>query len=440
MEVTYTHCAGMDVHKKTVVVCCITPGSQGEKEIETRTFGTMTQDLLALSDWLTSKGITHVAMESTGELWKPVYNILEANFTVLVVNAKHIKNVPGRKTDVRDAQWIAALLRHGLVRGSFIPPLPQRDLRDLTRQGTSLVQERARVTNRLHKVLEWANIKLTSVATDVNGVSARSILEAIVSGQGDPQVLAGLAKGRMRHKQPELERALTGLVRDHHRFLIANHLVHLDFLDEQMAVFEAKIAEFIQAQTTSEEPPAPDSSSSVGQAAAAERPLSWEEAVELLDTIPGIGRVAAEILVAEIGTDMRRFPSEEHLASWAKVCPGNNESAGKHHSGKTGHGNASLIRCLVQAAHAASRTRGCYLAALYRRLVKRLGVQKAIVALAHRILVIAYHILLKREPYRELGVNYLDERRKEHVVNRMRSRIEQLGYKVTLEPVAVTAS
>jgi transposase len=224
MEVTFTHCAGLDVHKKTVVACCITPGLKGEKQTEIRTFGTMTVDLLALSDWLTSKQITHVAMESTGEFWKPIYNLLEGNFELLVVNAKHIKNVPGRKTDVKDAEWIAELLRHGLIRGSFIPPQAQRDLRDLTRQRTNLVQDRATVVNRLQKVLEWANIKLSSVATDVTGVSARAMLEAIVQDQVDPAALSELARGRLRKKRDALEQALTGVVRDHHRFMIAQHL------------------------------------------------------------------------------------------------------------------------------------------------------------------------------------------------------------------------
>lgn len=242
MDVTYTHCAGLDVHKKSVVACCITPGIKGEKQVEIRTFGTMTADLLALSDWLSSKGVTHVAMESTGEFWKPLYNILEGNFELLVVNARHIKNVPGRKTDVKDAEWIADLLRHGLLRGSFIPPQPQRDLRDLTRQRTNLVQDRATVVNRLQKVCEWSNIKLSAVATDITGVSARAMLEAILAGNTTPTALAELAKGRLRNKRSELERALNGVVRDHHRFMLAQHLAQIDFLDEQIALFDEQIA------------------------------------------------------------------------------------------------------------------------------------------------------------------------------------------------------
>ncbi len=251
MEITYTHAAGLDIHKKTIVACCFTPGPKGKPQKEIRTFGTMTQDVLALAAWLTSKGITHVAMESTGEFWKAVYQILEASFMVLVVNAQHIKTVPGRKTDVKDAEWIADLLRHGLLKASFIPPLPQRDLRDLTRQRTNLVQDRARVVNQLQKVLEWANIKLTSVVTDIMGVSARAMLAAIVGGEADQEVLADLAQGRLRAKQAELEQALVGYVRDHHRFLLARHLIHIDFLDEEIGRFDQEIETYIATTTPS---------------------------------------------------------------------------------------------------------------------------------------------------------------------------------------------
>ncbi len=296
MEVTYTHCAGLDVHKKTVVVCCLTPALDGKPQSETRTFSTLTQDLLRLADWLTSQGITHVAMEATGEFWKPVYAILEASFTVLVVNAHHIKNVPGRKTDVKDAEWLADLLRHGLLRASFIPPLPHRDLRDLTRQRTNLVQDRATVVNRLQKVLEWANLKLASVATDVPGVSARAMLAAIVGGEDDPAVLADLAHGRMRAKRVVLAQALTGRVRDHHRYLIAQHLLHLEFLEEQIADLEQQIATDIANEPPLDEPMLHDAPGSphrtappdtTGATAAPPSPLPWAEAVQLLDTITG---------------------------------------------------------------------------------------------------------------------------------------------------------
>ncbi len=446
MELLYTHVAGLDVHKKTVVVCCRIAGPNGQPRRETRTFSTMTADLLALSAWLTSLEITHVVMESTGEFWKPLYNLLEASFIVLVVNAQHVKQVPGRKTDVKDAEWLAELLAHGLLRGSFIPPLPQRDLRDLTRQRTNLVRERATVVNRLHKVLEWANLKLTSVATNIVGVSARAMLEAIVDGQGDAAALAELAQGRMRSKRKALEQALTGRVRDHHRFLIAKHLIHIDFLDEQIAEYDEQILAHIAAQSPTPAPvDAPSPTVGPGRSISAAVPsdevvpLSWEEAVSIWDDIPGIGRRVAEQLVAEIGTDMSRFPSAAHLASWARIAPGNNQSAGKHHSGKTGHGNQWLRSALIQAAHAAVKVKESYLAAFYHRLVGRRGKKKAIVAVAHKILTIAYTLLQKRERYQEPGATYWDERRKDQLVHRMRNRIERLGYTVQLEPVAVAA-
>ncbi len=355
MEVTYTHCAGLDVHKKTIVACGIV-SSPGQKPVrKTQTFGTWTSDLLALSDWLSGQGITHVAMESTGEYWKPVYNLLEANFTLLVVNAQHIKNVPGRKTDVKDAEWIADLLRHGLVRGSLIPPLPQRDLRDLTRQRTKLVQEKAAVVNRLQKVLEWSNIKLASVVTDVTGVSARAMLKALVAGVEDVRELADKAKGRLRSKRQQLEGALNGNVRSHHRFLLTHHLTHLDFLEAQIAIFDDQIQTQILAQTLSPQ----SSSNSSGDTIennlreSDDSPLTGEQAIILLDTIPGVGQATGEMLLAEIGLDMSRFQSAAHLAKWAKLCPGNHESAGKRYSGRTGQANSWLRTGLVQAAHAA---------------------------------------------------------------------------------------
>jgi transposase len=400
----------------------------------------MTADLLALSDWLTSQQITHVTMESTGEFWKPIYNLLEGQFEILVVNAQHVKNVPGRKTDVRDAEWLADLLRHGLLRGSFIPPRPQRDLRDLTRQRMNLVQDRVTVVNRLQKVLEWANIKLTSVATDITGVSARAMLEAILQGQVDASILAELARGRMRSKLPELERALSGRVREHHRFLIANHLAQIDFLDEQIVGFDAEIAKRMEPPEPPQDQTDPRDQTPPTEAQGADSPLSWEAAVALLDTIPGIGRRAAEQILAEIGPDMRRFPTEAHIASWARLSPGNNESAGKRFSGRTGHGNRFLRSCLVQAAHAAVRVKDSYFKSFYHRLAGRRGVKRAIVAVAHRILIAAYHMLSRHEPFRELGATYLDERNRTRVVKGATRRLEQLGYRVTLEPGAVAAA
>ncbi len=434
MQITYTHAAGLDVHKKTVVACIFTPGPQGKSHKEIRTFGTMTQDLLALVDWLTANQITHVAMESTGEFWKPVYNLLEGSFTVVVANAQHIKTVPGRKTDVKDAEWIADLLRHGLLKGSFIPPLPQRDLRDLTRQRTNLVQDRARVVNQLHKVLEWANIKLTSVVSDVMGVSARAMLAAIIGGEVDQGVLAELAQGRLRAKQAELERALEGHVRPHHRFMLVQHLSHIDFLDGQIAESDRQIATVIESQSP---PPSPPSSPVDPAPTTRIAPLPgdtpagavpWEEAVTLLDSAPGIGRTLAEQIIAEVGTDMTRFPSEGHLASWAKVCPGNHESAGKRHSSKTGKGSRWIRTALVQAAWAAVKVKDSHLAAVYRRLAVRRGKHKAIMAVAHRLLVAIYHMLKERMPYREIGAAPQSELAKRKVVERLQRQIERLGY------------
>ena len=443
MEVLYSRCAALDVHKKTITACRVHTKSRGQKVQETTTFGTTTAELLRLLDWLLEWGCTHVAMESTGVYWKPVYNILEGHVEILLVNAQQVKQVPGRKTDVSDAEWLAELLRHGLLRGSFVPPRPQRELRDLTRQRSKLVQERAAVVNRLQKVLEDANIKLASVVSDVMGVSARAMLKEIVAGQTDPSVLADLARGRLRHKRAKLEQALRGRVSDHHRFLLVTHLTHIDFLEEQIALFDREIAARIEqtpppSMTPSQDSPAAPSEPGGGEGA----PLTYAQAVELLDTIPGVDRRLAEVMVAEMGIDMSRFPSERHLASWAGVAPGNNESAGKRRSGKTPPGNRALRTGLVQAAHAAVRKKGSYLSAQYHRLAARRGKKRAIVAVAHSILVMAYHILSRQEPYRELGGNYFDERKREFVVNRLIHRLEKLGYQVVLEfkPVAALAT
>lgn len=348
------------------------------------------------------------------------------------------------RTDVKDAEWIADLLRHGLLRGSFIPPQAQRDLRDLTRQRTNLVQDRATVVNRLQKVCEWANIKLSAVATDITGVSARTMLEAILAGRTEPQTLAELAKGRLRNKRSELERALNGSVRDHHRFMLAQHLAQIDFLDEQIAQYDGQIVEHM-AGSTPNSPSQPSSAPAAAIATSGDAPLpvvaplSWEEAVVLLDTLPGVNRRGAEMLLAEIGADMSRFPSAAHLASWAKVAPGNNESAGKHYSGATGHGNRWLRTGIVQAAWAAVRVKKSYLSSFYHRLAARRGAKRAIFAVAHRMLIAVYHMLTKREAYHDLGATYLDERNKANVVKRTVRRLEQLGYQVTIEPTPSVA-
>jgi len=441
MDVLYPVCAGLDVHKKLVVACICGSDAGGHLRKEVRTFSTMTVDILALAAWLTACGVTHVAMESTGEYWKPIYQLLEGSFTLLVVNAQHIKAVPGRKTDVRDAEWIADLLRHGLLQASFIPPQAQRDLRDLTRQRTNLIADRGTVVKRLQKVLEWSNIKLASVVSDVMGLSARAMLEAIVGGEANALVLASLAKGRLRAKHADLVLALEGAVRDHHRFMLAQHLAQIDFLDEQIEALDAEIVARVTPTATE---PGGSSATEVSvierectengsPAAPSDAPSTWAEAVRIWDSIPGIGGRIAEQLVAEIGTDMSRFPSAAHLASWAKLCPGNRESAGKRLSGKTGQGNRWLRSALIQAAHAAVKVKESYLGAFYRRLASRHGVKKAIMAVAHKLLVIAYTLLTNRELYQEPGPNYLDARRKDQTLRRLRARIEQLGYTVNLE-------
>ncbi len=450
MDVIFPHCAGLDVHKKTVMACRVIPGPTGQQadgRMELREFGTMTQELLALSDWLAEAGVTHVAMESTGEYWRPVYNLLEGSFAVFLVNAAHVKQVPGRKTDKADARWLAKLMRYGLLQASFIPPLPQRDLRDLTRQRTNLVQDRARVVNQLQKVLEWANLKLTCVVTDIMGVSARAMLAAIVGGEADQVVLAELAKGRLRAKQAELEQALAGRVREHHRFMLAQHLAHIDFLEEQIAQFDTQISAAIQgngqppaAPPTASADQEPEEAPGSGNAEPGGTPVPWHDAIQLLDSAPGIGPAVAEMIIAEVGTDMSRFPSEAHLASWAKLAPGNHVSGGKRYSGKTGKGSRWLRSALVQAAHAAVKVKDSHLAAVYHRLVVKRGQKKAIIAVAHRLLVAIYHMLKNREPYREIGSAPPSDAAKRKLAERLQRRIEKLGYTVTLAPTSALAA
>jgi transposase len=412
MDVLYPRCCGLDVHKKTVVACCIL-STKGRKPVkETRTFRTMTTDLLALADWLQEQGCSHVAMESTGVYWRPVYNLLEGQFELLVVNAQHIKAVPGRKTDVKDAAWLAELLRHGLLRGSFIPSKPQRQLRELTRYRSTLVQERARTLNRLQAVLEDANLKLASVVTDINGVSARAMLEAILAGQRDVEILADLARGRLRAKRDQLKEALEGRVTAHHSFLLTEHLSTLEYLDEAIARVSREIDQRLTAD---------------------------QEAIVLLDTIPGVGQRAAEILIAEIGTDMSRFPSAKHLALWAGMCPGNHESGGKRLSGKTRKGNRWLRQVLVEIAHVASKTKNTYLAAQYKRIAARRGKKRALIAVGHTILTIVYMMLTRKQPYQDLGAAYFEQREQERVERRLVHRLERLGYEVSLQPRALAS-
>jgi transposase len=412
VQVVYERCCGVDVHKTSVVACLLIAEGEGRSRKEVRTFGTMTADILALGDWLTAAGCTHVAMESTGVYWKPIWNLLEDTFVLLLVNARHMKAVPGRKTDVRDSEWIADLLQHGLLRASFVPPRPQRELRELVRYRTTLVRERAAEVNRLQKTLEGANIKLAAVATDITGKSGRAILAALVAGTTAPAVLAELAQGRLRAKLVALEQALAGRMAPHQRFLLAQQLAHMDFLEETIERVSTEIAERL-------------------------RPA--EDAITRLMTIPGVGRRTAEVMVAEMGTDMAQFPTAQHLASWVGLCPGNNESAGKRKSGRTRKGNPALRTALVEVAQAAGRAKQTYLGAQYRRLVARRGKKKATVAVAHTILVIAYYLLLRQTTYQDLGHRYFDERDRLAVEHRLVHRLQGLGYKVILEPATPAA-
>jgi transposase len=378
MEILHRCCAGLDVHKKTVVACVRAVGPGGEVRRQVRTFGTMTAELLALADWLEAEGATHVAMESTGVYWQPVYHLLEGRFDLLLANAGRLKQVPGRKTDVKDAEWIAELLQHGLLSPSFVPPKPVRELRELTRSRAQLIRDRAAVVNRIQKVLEGANVKLGSVATDVLGVSGRAMIAGLIRGESDPAALAECARGSLRGKRPELRRALEGRVTDHHRFLLEALMDQVRHLDGQIERFTARVVE-------------------------AMRP--FEAAVGRLTAIPGMGRQSAEVIVAELGDDMTKFPTAGHLASWAGVCPGNNESAGKRRSGKTTKGSQWLRTVLVQVAWAASHTKETIFGAAYRKWAKRLGKKKALVAVGHKILVVIYHLLKDQTDYRERGTN-----------------------------------
>ena len=401
MDTFHLRCCGLDVHKKSVVACAITPEGR-----ETRTFRTMTGDLLTLADWLRERGVSQVAMESTGVFWKPVYNLLEDEFTVMVVNAAHIKAVPGRKTDVKDAEWTAELLQHGLLRASFIPDRPQRELRELTRYRRSMVQERSREANRVQKLLEGANIKLASVATDVLGASGRAMLSALAAGEEDPRALAGLAKGRLREKTGELEQALRGLVGDHQRFMLTAQLRHLDFLNSEIERLDQE---------------------------AARRVEPFEETVAAVDTIPGVGRRTAEVIMAEIGADMTRFPTSGHLASWSGVCPGNRQSGEKRKPSPTRKANNWLKSALVEAARAAGRT-NTYLGAQYRRLARRIGANRAAMAVAHSIVVILHHVIRSGQVFVDLGSQYFEERDRTAITRQAVRRLEGLGHRVTLAP------
>lgn len=404
MEVVHPQYSGLEVHKETVVACILV--SQGGTVRKTvRTFKTHTSDLLALSDWLSEQAVTHVAMESTGVYWKPIYNVLEGLFELLLVNAQHIKAVPGGKTEVKDAEWLADLLRQGLVQGSFVPDREQREVRDLTRYRATLIQDRAWQVNRLHKVLQDANLKLSNVISDITGVSARQMLAAMLSGQRDVAVLAQMARGKMREKQLQLQEALTGRFTSHHGYLVGELLAHIDYLEAAVERLNTQVEERL-------------------------RP--FEADIQRLDTIPGINRVTAHVLLAEIGTDWSRFPTDKPLASWTALWPGHDQSAGRRRSGKTRDGNPWIRQALVEAAQGARHTKHSYFKAQYARIARRRGSNKAIFAVAHSILVVAYHMHTKHTPYRDLAENYYDERQRQALQRTLVKRLEGLGFQVQL--------
>ena len=411
MEVIVERCAFLDVHRDTVMACARTPDGAGGRSEEVAEFGTTTSHLLKLADWLAERRVTLVGMEATGVYWKPVHWVLEGSVPeVWVINARHMRNLPGRKTDVADAIWGASLLEHGLVRPSFIPPEPFRALRDLTRYRKSVIEERARESQRLHKVLEDAGVKLSSVASSVLTKSGREMIDALIGGQRDPEALAEMAKGRMRSKIPQLRDAMAGRFNEHHALLCQAMLARIDQADATVEVLGARIEELLGP---------------------------YEAAVTLLVTIPGVAHRSAQVILAEIGADMSRFPTAGHLASWAGMCPGNNESAGKHRAGRTRHGSKWLRKALVEAGQAAGRTKDTYLAAQYAQIRARRGSQRAAVAVGHSILVIAWHLLSTGEPYHDLGGDYFDKHRNNAArQRRLVAQLEAMGHRVTLEPAA----
>lgn len=407
MDMVVERCCGLDVHKDTVVACVRTPGKGGRRDQETRTFGTMTADLLALRDWLCAMDVTLCGMESTGVYWKCVFYVLEDDIECWLLNARHLRNVPGKKTDVKDAEWICQLVEHGLVSPSFVPPKPIRELRDLTRYRKAQIEERGREAQRLDKVLQDAGLKLSSVATDILGKSGRDMLEALVSGTRDPEVLAELARGRLRSKIPMLRRALEGRFSANHALIVSTILAKLDFLEEAIAGLSDNIEVLIGP---------------------------FEVEVALLDTIPGVDRRIAECLIAEIGVDMGRFSTSARLSSWAGMCPGNNESGGRRRSGRTRKGSKWLAANLAEAAEAAGRSKNTYLGAQFQRLRGRLGHAKARKAVEHSMLVATFHVLDQRVPYADLGADWFQKRRPDAHARRLARQIEALGYRVSIEP------
>jgi len=396
---------GLDVHQATVVACLLIVRKNGTVHKQVRSFGTTTRELVSLREWLLAEGCTHAAMESTGVYWKPVYAVLEGALEIVVANAYHVKNVPGRKTDVKDAEWLADLLGHGLLRSSFVPPKPIRELRDLTRYRRKLVEAQTAERNRLLKVLESANIKLASVATDVFGVSGRLMLRALIEGVATPEEMSELAKGTLRRKIARLQPALEGNLEPHHRFLLKLQLQPVEAAERDLATLQERIQQKLE-------------------------PYAAQSA--LLDEIPGVDRGLAAVIIAELGVDMTVFQSVSHLASWAGVCPGNNESAGKRRNSRVTKGNLYLKSALIEAANAAARAKGTYLRDKFYRLKARRGYKRAALAIAHKILVAVHHMLLQNVSYKDLGDLYLDKLNKHHLTRNLVHRLERLGFEVTL--------
>jgi transposase len=409
MQVMHARCAGLDVHKKTVVACVMISLPDGTVEKHGVSFGTMTPDILALSDWLKAHGVTHVAMESTGVYWRPIYQLLEGQFTLLVANAQHIHRMPGRKTDVTDAEWLADLLRHGLIAPSFVPSQPQRELRELTRHRSNVAGRRAQCINELHRTLEGTNIKLSSVATDITGVSATDMLEHLLAGQSDPDFLAQLARGVLRKKIPQLRRALQGVVRGHQQLILSQLLADIEACDQQIQALNTEIAS---------------------------RLVEEGELIQRLDEIPGVNRKVAEVVIAELGTDMKRFGSAKRAAAWSGMCPANRQSGGRHYPARSRFGDKHLKSVLIEAGRAAGRSKDTYLGAQYRRITARKGSKRAALAVGHSILTICYHMMDRGTRFQELGADFFDRRNPERVKNRLVARLEKLGYKVTLNPIA----
>ncbi len=449
MDVVIERCAGLDVHKANVVACVKIAGQKGEGEV--RTFGTMTHDLEALRDWLLSERVTHVAMESTGVYWKPIWNVLEERFELLLCNAKQVKRPSKQKTDVKDCQWIARLLQHGLLNGSFVPSREQRELRDLTRYRVKLAGQHTAEVNRIQKILEDANIKLGDVASDVMGASGRDMLRAMIEGETDPKKLAELARRRLRGKIPDLRRALAGKLTDHHRFILGMHFDAVLAVEASIAKLDSRISEITGQRPTppsggggSDTPlfdPAPVASPSMTEppSAGGEPPLSTAKAIELVATIPGVSKNLAECIIAEIGTDMRRFPSSSALASWAGMCPGNNESAGVKRSGRAKKGSAWLRRALGIAAVCSARQTNCFLASRYRRKSKQRGKSRAVVATGHAILRIIYFMLSARQAYTELGADFYDRQNTARQIRYHERRAQELKALSTATPATPAA-